>query len=80
MGTVDGHGYDGQLKYTICDACIQAVPLDSEASCSPNLTDLLHLQLAQVPRCSDLMIFASTTMTTMMMTMTTTITMTHPIT
>ena len=21
MGTVDGRGYDGQLKYTICDAC-----------------------------------------------------------
>ena len=37
-----------------------AVPLDSkrtEASFSPNLTDLLCLQLAQVPRSPDLVIF-----------------------
>ena len=43
------------------------MPLDSEqteASFSPNLTYSLRLQLAQVPRPSDLAIFVSTTATT----------------
>ena len=29
VGTVDGHGYDCQQKYTICDAC-RPVALDSK--------------------------------------------------
>ena len=50
------------------------MPLDSkltEASFLPNLTDLLLLQFAQMPRCPDLAIFVSTI---------TTMTMTQPIT
>ena len=43
MGTVDGHGYDGQLKHTICDA----VSIDSKHTETSFSTDWLHLQLAQ---------------------------------
>ena len=42
------------------------MPLESkhtEASISPNLTDLLYLQLTEVPRSPDLAIFVSTTTT-----------------
>ena len=48
--------------------CFQAMPLysnHSEASFSPNWTDLLCLQVAKVPRCWDLAIFLLTMTTTM---------------
>ena len=64
MGMVDGRGYKGQHKCTICDACR---PCNSskctKASFSPKSTDLLFLQLAQMPRSQDLVIFVSTTTT-----------------
>ena len=67
---VDGHGYDGQLKYTICDACRSCHLILSilKPVCLPNLTDSLCLHLSQVPRSPDLAIFVSimTTMMTMM--------------
>ena len=43
--TIVGHGYNGQQKYTICDACRPCHVLNSkytEASFSPNSTDLLR--------------------------------------
>ena len=61
MGTVDGCGYDDQRKCTI-------VTLVGRASFSPNLTDLLLLQLAQMPRSPELVIFVSMMTTTTMMT------------
>ena len=60
VGTVDGGSYDGQLKYTICDAC---------RPCHSILSVLKHfrqisLQLSHVPRCLDLANFVSMTTTT----------------
>ena len=65
VGTVDGRGYDGQLKYTICDACRPCHSILSilKPVFSPNSTYSLCLQLAQVPRSPDLAIFVSTTTT-----------------
>ena len=43
--TIVGHGYNDQQKYTICDACRPCHVLNSkhtEASFSPNSTDLLR--------------------------------------
>ena len=57
-----GHGWGVWLrwptKYTICDTCRLCHSIDSgKASFSPNLTDLLCLQVAKVPRCRDLVTF-----------------------
>ena len=54
-GIVDG--CDGQLKYTICDAYRLYHSKCTEASFSPTSTDSLYLQVAQVPRSPDLVIF-----------------------
>ena len=54
MGTVNERGYDGQHKCTICAACRACHSSKlTEVSFSPNSTDLMHLQLAQMPRSSD---------------------------
>ena len=63
VGTVDECGYDGLLKYTICEVC-RPEALDSkhtETSFSPTSTDSLYLQIDQVPRCQDLVILMVTT-------------------
>ena len=39
LGTVDGRGYNGHQKYSICDAC----GLHTKASFLPNLLDSLCL-------------------------------------
>ena len=58
MGMVDKSGYNGQQKYTICDACTCIV-----------MPVLCHIQqiccVARVPRCRDLVIFLLTTMPTL---------------
>ena len=66
MGTVDGCGYHGQLKYAICDVCR---PYHSNLSILKPVFLLKStysscLQLAQVPRCWDQAIFVSATTTT----------------
>ena len=62
VGTVYVCGYNGQQNYTICDACRPYK--HTEASFFlPNLIDSLYLQLAQVPRGWDLVIFVTMTMT-----------------
>ena len=52
------------MNYTICDVC-RPYQLHTEASFSPKLTDSLCLQVDQVPRSPDLVIFVSTTTTAM---------------
>ena len=56
VGMVDGRGYDGQLKYTICDACR---PCHSILSIlKPVFRQLVqYLRINQVPRSQDLVIF-----------------------
>ena len=50
MGTVDGCGYDSQLKYTICEAYRPYHSILSIlSSFSPPTTDLLYLRVAEVP-------------------------------
>ena len=65
---VDGHsGYDGQLKYSICDACRSCHSILSILKpVFANSTDSLSLQLTQMPRSPDLVIFVSMTTTTTM--------------
>ena len=50
VGTVDEHGYNSQQKHIICDTCTTQFKLN-DASFSSNLTDLLCLQVYQVPTC-----------------------------
>ena len=62
---VNGRGYDDQLKCITCDVCRPChsiLNIILKPVFLPNLTDLLCLQLTQVPRLPDLV---STTMTTM---------------
>ena len=66
MGTVDGRGYDDQLKYTIWDTCRPCHSILSTLKPvfhHTYLTYSLCLQLAQVRRSPDLAIFLSTTTT-----------------
>ena len=71
MGTVDGCGYNGQHKRTICDAFRPCHSIPSALKpVFQNSTDLLLLQLAQIPRSPDLAISVST-ITTMTIQLTT---------
>ena len=58
VGTVDGHGYDGQLKYTlmICDGCRPCHSILSICTEASFATYWLCLQLTQMPRSPDLAI------------------------
>ena len=60
VGMVDGCGYDGQLKCTICDI-YRPYHLILNILKSVFCQTLLYLQLAQVPRSPDLAIFLLTT-------------------
>ena len=63
MGTADGCGYNGQQKYTTGDVCRPCHSILSvlKPVFLPNSTDLLYLQLTQVPRSPDLAISVSMT-------------------
>ena len=65
VSIIDGHGYDGQLMYTVRDICrsCYSKSKDIDASFSSNSTNSLRLQFTQVPRSPDLAIFVSTTIT-----------------
>ena len=64
VGMVDGYGYDGQLKYTICDVCRPCHLIlykHTEAIYSPTWTNSLYLRIDQVPWRRDLAILVVTT-------------------
>ena len=71
MGIVNGCGYDGQHKCTICDTCrpCHLILSTLKPVFSPNSTNVLLLQLIKMLRYLDLVIFvSSTTKTTTIMT------------
>ena len=56
VGTVDGHGYDGQQEDTIYEVSgpWQMIQSTFKPIFSLILTDWLHLRVAQMPRSLDL--------------------------